>query len=212
MHASISRLLFNLPTPCAYAVAAPAWKCARPWVAGGATPSPATGDNSISPSRASDCARTLAPRCLHMVRHAPATPLASAPPWSCHLRRPSPCKPASAASVRALHTVVTPLRLCAIAASADGPGGKCGHDQVMGPQFLMEPGKATFFLTLAPSPHSLSVIFGALPHGAPQWGRVWLPKLQNNSRSWPRSGVRRPLSSGVVRASTAYSINPISTQ
>jgi hypothetical protein len=46
MHASISRLLFNLPTPRAYAIAARAWERTRPWVTGGATPSPATGDNS----------------------------------------------------------------------------------------------------------------------------------------------------------------------
>jgi hypothetical protein len=61
------------------------------------------GDNSVSPSRAGDYAQTLVPRCLRVVRHAPATPLASAP-----LRRPSPHKPASAASVHALSTPLLP--------------------------------------------------------------------------------------------------------
>jgi hypothetical protein len=78
------------------------------------------GDNSVSPSSAGDYARTLAPRCLRVVRHTPVTPLASAP-----LRRPSSRKPASAASVHALSTpLLPPLRLCAVATSADGPGGQ----------------------------------------------------------------------------------------
>jgi hypothetical protein len=41
------------------------------------------------------------------------------------------------------------------------PGGKCGHDQVMGPRLLVEPGKATFFQLWLPL-HTLLERFSEL--------------------------------------------------